>query len=252
MVRRLAGSIIDERADHVIVRTPAIPNFWWGNFILLGRPLRAGDAQWLRGTCAEAFPDSTHLAIGVDGTDGGIGDTAEIEALGLEPSASVVLTGDPVSLARGADDRDVRGLENDDDWAQLSRLRDAWQGVPADDSERTFRRLRLGEERDLTHRGDAGWFGAFEGEQLVSALGIVSAGDGIARYQDVETHPGHRRKGHAKRLLRVAARHTRDLNATKQVVIVADPDYHAITLYRSLGFTEIERQVQIQGRTAPM
>lgn len=252
MVRRLAGSIIEDRPDHLIVRTPHIPAFWWGNFVLLGRPLRTGDAEWIRETCADTFPRSTHLAIGIDGMDGGVGAASEVAALGLDVSTGVVLMGNAFSLGNDADDWGIRSLASEGDWSQLAQLRDAWQGEPADDAERAFRRQRLAEQRELTQRGDAEWFGGFEDDVLVSALGIVSDGEGMARYQDVETRPDHRRRGHAKRLLRVAARHTRDRHATKQVVIVADPHHHAITLYRSLGFAEIERQVQLQGRTAPI
>ncbi|HVV77326.1 MAG TPA: GNAT family N-acetyltransferase [Mycobacteriales bacterium] len=251
MVRRLAGSIIEDHGDHLIVRTPHIPNFWWGNFVLLGRPLRAGDTQWIRQTCRESFPGAQHLALGIDGMRGEVGAATEVAAMTLEVTASVVLMANAFSLSNDAATPGVRRLSTDADWTQLATLRDAWQGPAADGSEATFRAKRLTEARELNEYGGA-WFGSFEGDLLAAALGIVGDGSGIARYQAVETHPDHRRRGHARRLLQAAAGHARNHLATKQLIIVADPTSHAIELYRSLGFTELERQVQLQGRTAPM
>lgn len=162
------------------------------------------------------------------------------------------MMGNAFSLSNGVATPGVRQLATDTDWAQLACLREAWQGPAADDGEAKFRAQRLVEARELAQFGGGAWFGSFDGDTLAGALGIVSDRAGIARYQDVETHPEHRRRGHARRLLQAAAGHARDHLATKQVIIVADPAYHAIELYRSLGFTELERQVQLQGRTAPM
>jgi hypothetical protein len=37
----------------------------------------------------------------------------------------------------------------------------------------------------------------------------------------------------------------------RTLVIVADPEYHAIRIYRSLGFTETETQIELERITAP-
>ena len=79
---------------------------------------------------------------------------------------------------------------------------------------------------------------------LVSSLGIVSDSSGLARFQAVETHPDARRRGLASMLVRHAGRAALDRGA-RRLVIVADPGYHAIGIYRSLGFVESETQVQL-------
>ena len=102
--------------------------------------------------------------------------------------------------------------------------------------------------RALTELGHATWFGAFEDRRLLSSLGIVSDGSGLARFQTVETHPDARRRGLASALVHHAGQAAlRDGNATR-LVIVADPDYHAIGIYRSLGFVETETTVQLTRR----
>src|SRR5438128_354895 len=78
------------------------------------------------------------------------------------------------------------------------------------------------------------------------ALGIVTDGRGLARYQAVETHPEHRRQGLARALVLAAGELATDRFGVGTLVIVADPGYVAIDLYRNLGFVDRETQVQLQ------
>jgi ribosomal protein S18 acetylase RimI-like enzyme len=189
------------------------------------------------------------MAIGIDGTINDAGQASEIAALGLEVCPDIVLTAEAVNPPTAPPRGRVRQLFGDEDWAALGMLRNAWQGPPSDSAAETFRALRLAEARALAETGAAAWFGVTAGDGLVSALGIVSDGNGIARYQDVETHPEHRRRGHARQLLHAAATYAeRDLMA-KTLVIVADPAYHAIELYRSVGFHDAEWQIKLQPAT---
>ena len=56
----ISGSVLEDRGDHVVVRTPDNPTFWWGNFLMLaGPPADAADArQWIGAFEAE-FPEWT-------------------------------------------------------------------------------------------------------------------------------------------------------------------------------------------------
>jgi ribosomal protein S18 acetylase RimI-like enzyme len=76
-----------------------------------------------------------------------------------------------------------------------------------------------------------------------AGLGVFAA-DGLARYQSVETHPEFRRRGLASALLVEAARLVSSQQRVDRFVIVADPSYVAIDIYRRLGFTDAEQQVQ--------
>ena len=39
--------VIEDRGDYLVVRTPENPTYFWGNFIVMRRPPRAGDlAAW--------------------------------------------------------------------------------------------------------------------------------------------------------------------------------------------------------------
>ena len=109
--------------------------------------------------------------------------------------------------------------------------------------EQEFDARKLAARRQLTETGRAAWFGAFAAGRLVAQLGLVPAGNGLARYQDVETHPEFRRQGLAGTLVWQAGGYGLAERGAARLVIVADPDYHAFRLYESLGFRRAEDQV---------
>jgi ribosomal protein S18 acetylase RimI-like enzyme len=248
MLRRLAGASVDDRGDHLVVRTPDNPAFYWGNFLLLERPPAFGQAvQWLD-VFADAFPEAQHVAIGVDGTDGDTGDITAFCDAGLEVEINVVLSasdlhgGPPAGV-------DVRPLTTDADWQQAVDVRVA----AYDDNvsnHREFVERKFAEARGLVAAGHGRYFGAFLDGSVRSSLGIFTGRNHVARYQNVETHPDYRRRGLARALLLAAATAARAELAAETLVIVAEPDYFAIDLYRAVGFTDSERQVQLQ-RAAP-
>jgi len=230
------GSITVEADDHLVVRSPANPGYWWGNFVLVATPeLVAHGVKVFH----HEFPDARHLAIGVDGTDGAV--PAGAAELGLEVDLSVVLTATVVDPA-GDVDAEVRVLSDDGDWGQLLELR-RYDDSPAADE--ACQRRRVEEVRCLADSGTGAFLGAFRDGRLVSTLGVVSDGSGTVRYQHVQTQPGHRRQGLARHLVAVAARTAKQRWQVDRFVIVADPDGPAINLYRSLGFHDTERQVQL-------
>ena len=77
-------------------------------------------------------------------------------------------------------------------------------------------------------------------------LHLLRAGDGLARFQSVETHPDFRGRGLAGTLVhRVSGYGFGELGA-RTLVMVADPDYLAVRIYRSVGFADTEVQTQLQ------
>jgi ribosomal protein S18 acetylase RimI-like enzyme len=61
------------------------------------------------------------------------------------------------------------------------------------------------------------------------------------RFQTVDTAVAHRRRGICTRLVVEAAQRTAAAYAVEHFVICADPEYHALGLYESLGFFAVER-----------
>lgn len=246
MIRALEGSQVVHHPDYVTVRTPANPAFWWGNFVLLSAPTaREGPEPGLALFRSE-FPGSVHVALGIDVTRAAAG-LDDFAAAGLDVHHDTVLTAGALREPRHPNHAAVlRELAGDDDWQQSAQLRAVCDGeegssppVPA------FITARDAARRSLAGTGHGAWFGAFLDGQLASQLGVFSDGRGVARYQEVATHPDARRQGLAGVLLGHAAQYAIGHLAATTLVIVADPGEPAIGVYRGVGFADRETEVSV-------
>ena len=239
------GSDVEARGDHVVVRSPHNPTHWWGNFLLLDQAPSAHKApHWLE-RFAATFPTADHVALGVDGNDGQVADLAAWAALGLLVEAQAVMTATSVHPPVRSTDAVHRAFASDGDWAQSVDLRVRCHDGPQEPRVfRAYADAQVRTRRAMVAAGHGVWFGAFEDDRLVCQMGLFAAGPGLARFQSVETHPAHRRRGLASSLVADVSRYGFSTLGAQTLVIVADPDYHAIDFYRSLGFAVTELQVQ--------
>lgn len=237
------GAVVADHGDHLVVTTPANPGFYWGNFLLVRTDFDRAE-RWVERFHA-AHPQARHVAIGLDTDDDAGLDLAAYRALGVEPDVSVVLAA-PAGAVRRADvpGIEIRPVRTDADWAAATVAALEFH-PPPDEHERRFVLRQVASRRAATEAGQGAWFGAFDGARMVAGLGIFRAGPGRARYASVDTAEGYRRRGIAGALLGAASAHARAEMDADQVVIVADPDYHAITLYRRIGFADRAKQVQL-------
>jgi ribosomal protein S18 acetylase RimI-like enzyme len=250
---QLGGSIVEDHDDYLVVRSPHNPTFWWGNFMLLAHPPASGHAgRWLETFGAE-YPDAEHVAIGIDGSEVTIEDAAEFVAAGLEADYSLVMTATEVHPpARPNHDAEYRALTSDDDWAQRVELRMACMDEGHEpEGYRVFAQAQSDTMRRLTEAGSGAWFGAFVDGEIKTSMGLFTASPGLARFQAVETHPDARGRGLAGTLVHHVSRYGFDVLGAHTLVMVADPSYLAIRIYRSVGFAETEAQLQIQKPVVP-
>ena len=229
----LEGSQVTDRGDHLVIRTPGNPNYWWGNFLLL-RDLRPGSGGGWMARFAAEFPDARHAALGLDDTGDVTVDPGEFAGMTVERNS--VMTATSVHAPpRPNTEAVLRTLEGDADWRQSLELAAAVHpGDAGDDA--GFLATRLAARRALTEAGHGAWFGAFLDGTLVSQLGLIMGKSGPARYQSVETHPAARRRGLAGTLVWQAGA-TVLTGGRRTLVMVADPEEGAIRVYRSVGFT---------------
>ncbi|WP_420595075.1 GNAT family N-acetyltransferase [Deinococcus sp.] len=250
MLLKLSGSQIEEVGDHLVVRTPHNPTFWWGNFLLYSRPPAPGEFEGWQAEFQTAFPNAAHRTFGIDSTSGEFGSvTSEIEAGGFEFAHNTVMTARPADLKspRAARlDADYRSLSSDDDWAQALEVRLACNDDIEAKSYRTYAERKMQEARRLAEQGHGAWFGAFVTGQMKAGMGLYTDGSGAARFQSVETRFSARGQGLASNLVYFVARHGFAQMQAQTLVMVADPHYHAITLYRKLGFTDTETQLALE------
>ena len=237
------GSAVEDRGDHLVVRTPRIPDFHWGHFILVTDGDAVGDApRWLA-LFRAAHPRATWVSIGLARMPD---DVSSWEAMGLPPEPTDVLTTPALprwtSLAEGYT---ARALDEGDDGRRVARAveENARTGEHEPVSHERFVRARILVQHELRRRGLAAFFGVFADGVLVADLGIVRCGP-LARYQWVTTDPEHRRRGLAAHLLGVAARWAGE-RGCERWVIVTETTNPAGRLYRSVGFAPDVPNVEV-------
>jgi RimJ/RimL family protein N-acetyltransferase len=232
----LEGVLVD-RGAYIAVHTPSNPTYWWGNCIIYKRAPRAEDAQpWLE-TFHREHPSAAHVAIGYDSAEPG-----EVSGFGIEHVTSDVMTATRVNPPAHPNlEAELRTLVSDADWnarLALSQAVHPWGRAYLERSNIARRRH--------AQAGYAAWFGAFLDGRLVSSLGVYSVGDGLARFQSVETHPQFERRGLCGTLVHVAATHAFEQMGAKTLVMVADPAYHAKRVYERVGFNTAEQQFTLE------
>ncbi len=246
-LRQREGAQIEEHDDHLVIRTAANPGYRWGNFLLFHSPPREGDAErWVR-RFEHAFPAVQYLALGIDSPSGELGAADELSAAGLATNVDTVLTAASLRApTRVSTEVELRPMQSDDDWRKALQLRVRTAADAGDTpAYRLFVEREMAAIRNVCEQGHGAWFAAARGAELHASLGIFDASPGTARFQSVDTHPEHRRQGLASNLLYAAGVWARtELRATT-LVIAADPNYFAIDIYRSLGFTEHEHKVSV-------
>jgi GNAT superfamily N-acetyltransferase len=246
-----AGSTIEDCGDHLVVHSPSNPTFYWGNFLLLDHVPAADRVDaWLDRFVA-ALPAARHRAIGFDAPDADVADLAAFADRGLELDVATVMTATAVHPpAHPNGEADYRTLESEGDWSQSIELTLACNDEYEPVSHRTFVERRVASNRVLVEAGHGAWFGAFLDGALVSQMGLVTAGPALARFQLVETHPDVRGRGLAGTLVHHVSRYGFDTLGAETLVMVADPEYLAIRLYRSVGFSDSESQLQVERKPA--
>jgi len=231
----LTGSTVEDRGDHLVIRSPDNPDFHWGNCLFVMDETAVDDAERWVEAFTSAFPGAMWAAIGLIRQPSNPDAWAEH---GLQVEVDDVLTTDTLPrqtpLAEGYLARRLDG----DDWEQhvLREIRENERtGEYESALHERFIRAQTRIRRSLSDRDVAAFFGAFADGVLVADLGIVRC-ETTARYQSVGTDPAHRRRGLAGHLLGLAARWAQE-RGCGQWVIVTEVTNPAGRLYRSVGFT---------------
>lgn len=229
----LQGSTIEDRGDHLVIRSPQNPDFHWGNYLRVTSGDVDDAARWIS-LFEKDFPAAAHRAFGLPRLPAG----DAWAAYGTEVSTDDVLATRRLPEQRPlAAGYAVRQLTTVADWeAQVAaELADNARSGEFDQHEHErFVRAQMVSRRALSEAGRAAFFGAFAGGELAADLGIVDL-DGTARYQSVGTREAFRRQGLAGHLLGVAARWAHERGAREWVIVTGSTN-PAGRLYRSVGF----------------
>ena len=255
-LRRHEGSVVTREGTLTVIRSPQNQGFWWGNFLLMPEPPLPSDLERWEAQFQHHHPAAQHRAFGVDTPDGNEGAADDFRAAGYQVMHDTVLTAEVTHPPRRLNtEATFRPLATEADWASAHALRMAVNAADPSGHEETgyreFSTLKLASYRRAQEAGHGALLGAFDDTgTMLCGLGLFDAGESVARYQSVETHPEARSRGLAGTLVHTAAGWARDHLGTRTLVIVADPNYHAQALYESVGFTPTEVQLAIQKRPA--
>lgn len=259
---RFDGEVLPQ-ADHLLVRTPHNPTFYWGNFLLFDRPPRAGEAaRWLalfESEITQRQSASRHLAFGIDG-NADVELPVDFAALGITRYSSIVLTMRAPQLRdlhkplqAGFSLRPLRLAEEASLAVDLQVASDAHGYEPV--GYRLFRERQMARYGRMAAAGLGWWFGVFAtsecGETLVADCGLFRDGTGpgaLGRFQFVSTHPAWRRRGLCTALIHSVCRYGFEAMGLESLVIIADPDDVAIGLYESVGFLRDHRMWYLERR----
>ncbi|MCU1472550.1 GNAT family N-acetyltransferase [Amnibacterium sp.] len=241
LVARVAeGGTVEQADGSRIVRTPANPAFRWGNFVLADPGADLTDPEGWARRHREAFPELDFTTVGIDDAHARFDEEAWRGA-GFEVERSIVLRAPSAEVA--ATDGAIEEVDGEADWSDVEAIELELGSGEADHA--VFVGRRIDAERTAVQAGRAAWLGLREDGRIVSALGVLPAPRGIARYQNVGTLAAYRRRGAAGRLVRAGAALAASRWGCSDLVIVADVDGAAIALYRRLGFRDAETQVQL-------
>jgi ribosomal protein S18 acetylase RimI-like enzyme len=246
--------VVTDRGDYLVVRTPANPGYYWGNFLLFAHPPEPDSLPaWTRLFEREiaAVQPAPHRTFGWDSPAGEKGAVEPFVADGFILNDNAVLTTDAVLPPKHCNtDVEIRTLATDGEWAQtLENHVAVSEGEFPEAEYRPFKARQLASYRRMVDAGLGAWFGAFADGRLVADLGVFTDGP-LARFQQVGTHPDFRRRGICGTLVYESARHALTRMGAERLVMVASEHYHAGRIYESLGFRRTERQLGLELRPA--
>jgi GNAT superfamily N-acetyltransferase len=243
------GEILDRR-HYKVIRTPANPTFFWGNYLLFAEPPQKGDFSNWRDLFAKEIgmpPETQHQAFGWDSTDGDVGAIQPFLNAGFQLNHSLVMTvHEPLAPLRSSKDVDIRVLDTESDWGQALENQVICREPEFDEvGFRAFRRGQMKRYRKMAATGLGEWYGAFVGKRLVADAGVFLNGR-LGRFQSVQTHPDFRRRGIGGTLVFESGRQALTKHNLQTLVIVADETSGPTRLYETIGFEQVEEQVGLE------
>lgn len=242
ILHRLAAEV-ESQPDCLVVRTPANPLFYWGNFLMLPQtPADADLPHWLQRfdtLVAQRVPGVAHVSIGFNSPPPAADALPAWRAAGFERHEANVMRLE-AGQARPCPPPRGQVVVRPIDWATEG---DAILDLQCSDSQghapegwRHFRAAQMARYAALRQQGHAAWFGLWCDGVLAADCGLLI--DGLqGRFQTVMTHPDWRRRGLCRSLVSGVCAWAFD-QGLQTLWMMADPHDVAIGIYRSVGFVD--------------
>jgi GNAT superfamily N-acetyltransferase len=231
----------------VAVVTPTRSDYWTGNLVVVAQPPARDDAERWRAAWKQEVATRSGARHALVQFERAWAERAaaiaQPEPPGVELEWDTVLRATSALVERPVGARRLALLISQGDWHALRGLMMIDEIDPAASADvvdwvSAFLDWRLAMYRDRVDADQGALFGAWDGDALVGAAGILwDAAIGIARYQGVVTHPDHRRQGICSALLARAYHHIADRGWP--VIIVSQYDSMQERLYAGIGFAPV-------------
>jgi hypothetical protein len=243
-------AVVEEKEEYIVIRTPDRPSFFWGNSIIMKNSPTLGDYQkWIAIFEKEigSKNDKGFIAITFDSIDERSYDVSEFEKNNFEIMVSKVLsTNSIIKPPKFNPEIIVKAFKTSKDWDSFVDIHfiPDW-GYGSDDGQRVFLKEEGENFKKFVETGRAQRFGAFYNGQMVAELGVFWQ-EGLARFNSVATHRDYRRLGACSTLVYEVSRLLLNNPEIETLVMEADEDYHAASIYESVGFVANEKLIALE------
>ena len=234
-----ARSQIIYEDDIAVVRTPDLPNYYYGNFLVFDEAPTAEMFQTNIERFHAAFkqdPEVKHVTLQwVHDTAPSPEVMALAKQLGYSYSQDAVLVSPQPKAHRDMfHSYELRVIQTDQDWELVTQSQiEIGSETYKQPSFPDFMRSKMLIRRDLVDQGKGIWVAAFDQDTCIGDMGIYAT-DGIARYQSVGTKKSYRGQGIAGQLIAFAANEIN--HPVETYVIIAEAESTAHRLYAKCGF----------------
>jgi hypothetical protein len=243
---------VTTHVDGISVISPQNPDFYFGNCFIPFNPPKADTICALRRRFDELIgcrPGIKHESF-VWTDEGPDGETMDaFRRDGFQITRSIVLGCTPDQLLpprRPVPDLVMRPAVRSDIphlWRLYSRYAREQNGGSVSEAERRFFKARAQDFIDLVEANVGHWFIAWVQGRPVAALGLFFEGP-IGRFQEVLTDFRWRNRGLCAALVHSASQDAFHSGA-QVLVMIADAGYHALQIYRGLGYRDVESIIAV-------
>ena len=242
---QLNGSV-EDRGEYLVAKTHNNPHYFWGNLLLFKMAPGVDDfSKWID-HFNEEFKEVNlyHQTFAWDSINGDKGEVEAFLEAGFKLEESIILTSsNAIKPSKINSKIEIKALRSESDFEKCIdiQVRGADRYL-SKQSWRDFYTKSMNDYKELIRRGHGEWYGAFLDGSLCGSLGLFNDGE-VGRFQIVSTDIDFRRQGICSTLVYEVSKEALESKKLKQLVMVADPDYHAARIYESVGFISNQKQV---------
>lgn len=236
---------VSDLGDCISIHTPRNPAYWDGNKLVFPEPPKLGDFPKWMARFDQEFADPKVRHYSFQWLSDHKIDKPALAAFtdaGFRADDILVLTAQSVQTTKPAPDGiEYRQILTDAEWNAVidAQTEQGFPDIPKDQY-RVFKEATFADYRNMSEQGLGHWWGAFKGSELVADLGLFF-GEGLGRFQSVETSPKHQRQGICRAFICHVSNWAFDKHPNVTLMLHADAGEIAEGIYRSVGYKVVEK-----------